>query len=480
MSGGRQMLKSISRLRNMVTRPLHTYRPTTETFPNLDTHLIASEMELAAKGLSRGRENQPSSESQTTDQVENDIFEHVSAAQKRAHDSLENHLAGFRQRLVELDFDTQFSDIRAASMGGLSDLSQELQIGLDDLHEARRDLTAQEKAYAAFTAKNKLDRPAKVSSKAGTFFKVTLIIFLMLGEFVTNGTLLAEGNSFGLVGGILESIIFSGVNVGVAVFFGLYLIPNLNHRNIFRKFAGLLSFFAYLSVAVIINLGLAHYREVAITLQEGAGALVMERLFGRTLILDDFQSWILFTLGFLFSLIAMIDSLTLRDPYPGFSHRDKALRVARAAYADERREAIEALGEVRKEYEETLTAARAGLGKQRGEHDAIVAHRLRLISIFDEHQAQLEKAGNALLRVYRDANSSARETEVPKRFEEKFQLERISVSVASEGEWKDADLRARIVEAQGEIDKLFGRLSDEFASALRRYVELDIIVPENK
>lgn len=472
------MLSSLERVKKLVSRPPHTYRPTTETFLNLDTQLIGADMALAEKGDSRGRDNQPPSDTRAFDQVENDIVEHVSAAQKRANDSLENHLTGFRQRLIDLDFETHFSNIRAASLGGLADLKQELQLGLDDLHEVRRDLNDHEKAFVSFRGKHRLDRPAKMSSAAGTFWKVAIIIALLIGEFVANGTLLSKGSALGLIGGVLESIIFSVLNVGGALFFGVYLIPLLNHRSFLLKLIGLVSSLAYLAFALSVNLGLAHYREVAGIIQEGAGVEVMQRLYQRPLTLDDFQSWLLFALGFFFSLIAMIDGLTLKDHYPGFSKRDRSLRTVRGRYVDQRRDSIEGLGEVRKQYEDALTEARADLGKQRAEHDSIVAHRLRLIALFDEHQNQLEKAGNVLLRLYRDANVAARTAPAPARFEEKFSLDRIVVSVSREGEWNEAELRARIASAQEEIDKIFVMLGKEFDDALARYRELDLLAPE--
>jgi hypothetical protein len=468
------MLNSLERLQKLIVRPSHTYRPTIETFPNLDTQFIAEDMQLTEKGNERGQADQPPTTGKSLDQVENDIIEHVSAAQKRAHDAMENHLDGFRKRLIELDFETQFSNIRAASLGGLADLKQELQIGLDELHEVRRDLTEQEAAYTNFKKKHRLYRPSKTSSPRATFFKIAVVILLLLGEFIANGALLAEGSELGLVGGILEALIFSAVNVGGALFFAVFLIPFFNHRNVVLKILGFLSFLSFLAYSLTINLGLAHYRE----LPERVGGAVMERLYTRPFILEDFESWLLFALGILFSLVAMIDGLTFRDTYPGFSYRDKALRAAREKYVATRRMAIENLGDIRRQYEDAMTAARGDLGKLRGEHDSIVAHRLRFVGLFDEHQSQLEKAANALLRVYRDANIAIRSTKPPTRFDQKVTLDRVAVSVSKEGEWNETDLRERIAAAQAEVDELFVTLNQTFNEAIGRYRELDNLAPE--
>lgn len=472
------MFQSLDRLRGLISRPAHTYRPTVETFPDLDTQRLSKDMQLTKRGQSRGSDNQPPTDSTSLDAVEAEIIEHIGAAQKRSHDALENHLAGFRQRLIDLDFDAQFSNIKSAALGGLSDLKQELQTGVDDLHGLRRDLTAAEKWNTSFKAKHKLDRPAKIGSARASFFKWALIVILVLVELVTNGELLSKGSDLGLVGGIVEALIFAVLNVGVALMFGIFAIPYLMHRNLLLKLFGLISLLAYFACLVGINLALAHYREVSGVLLEGAGEAVMQRLVNDPLGLQDFRSWLLFALGVLFSIIAVIDGLMMNDPYPGYQKVDKALRTARDKYAEMRRAAIDELGGVRKDYEELLTTSRSDLSKQRVEHDAIVSHRSRMISLFDDHQAQLEKAANALLRDYRDANVAKRNTPAPVRWNEPHAIPRITVSISKEGEWNSADLKTSIAEAQAEVDSIFISLGKEFDAAMAKYRELDSIAPD--
>lgn len=472
------MFQSLDRLRGLISRPAHTYRPTVETFPDIDTQRLSKEMQLAKRGQSRGGDNQPPTDSISFDAVEAEIIEHVAAAQKRSHEALENHLAGFRQRLIDLDFDAHFSNIKSAAMGGLSDLKQELQTGVDDLHGLRRDLTAAEKWSATFQKKHGLDRPAKIGTPRSSFFKWALIVVLVLVELFTNGELLSKGSELGLVGGIVEALIFAVLNVGVALMFGIFAIPYMNHRNLLLKLFGFLSLLAYFACLIGLNLALAHYREVSGAITEGAGELVMQRLLTEPMGLEDLRSWLLFGLGVLFSIIAVIDGVMMHDVYPGYQRVDKALRTARAKYADMRRVAIEELGAIRKEGEELLTTSRADLGKQRVEHDAIVSHRSRMISLFNDHQAQLEKAANALLRDYRDANVAKRSTPAPSRWNEAYQLPRVAVSISKEGEWNSSDLKAGIAQAQSEVDTIFISLGKQFDDALAEYRKLDTIVPD--
>lgn len=471
------MLESFQKLRDFVARPSHTYSATIETFQNLDTQRIIREMQLANKGRTRGELEQPPSDATTLDFIEEEVVEHIGSAQKRSYDELENHLAGFRQRLIDLDFENRFSHIDTAAQGSLSGLKQELEAGIDDLHPLRKELLDYETDHARFKERNKLYRPGNDATPRATTIKVMVIVALVIGELVVNGQLLSKGSELGLVGGIVEAILFAALNVGVALMFATVLgVRNLNHRNWFRKMFGLVATLAYLMLAIGINLGLAHYREVASAGLE-AGAEVLRRLRESPLELNDFMSWLLFGIGIMLSLIAFFDGLAFGDPYPGYRRVDKALRKAQAKYADVRRESIQALGDIRKEYEDVLRQATEDLSRQRTEHRAIVSHRTRMVSLFNEHQAQLEKAANAILRAYRDTNIAARGTPPPAHFAEAFRLERIEPKISKEGEFNTTKLDEKIGKAQQSINQLFGKLETQFDEAMARYRALDDLSP---
>lgn len=472
------MLDSFQKLRDLLARPSHTYSPTVETFQNLDTQRLIREMDLTAKGRTRGELEQPPSDAATPDFIEEEVIEHIGAAQKRSYDELENHLAGFRQRLIDLDFENRFNHIETTAQGSLSELKQEFEAGIDDLHPLRRELLDYEVDHANFKQRNKLYRPGANPTPRATTLKVMVIVALVLLELVVNGQLLSKGNEFGLVGGIVEALLFAALNIGVALMFATVLgVRNINHRNWFRKLYGLIAVLAYVVLTVGINLALAHYREIAESGLE-AGKVVLERIREQPFGLTDFKSWLLFGVGIMFSLIAFFDGLALGDPYPGYLRKDKALRKAQAQYADARRESIGQLGAVRKDYEDILRQATEDLSRQRTEHRAIVTHRGRMMSLFGEHQAQLEKAANAVLRAYRDTNIAARNSPPPKHFTEPYRLERIEPKIEKEGDFNTAELDEKIGKAQQSINVLFGKLEAQFEAAMARYRALDELAPD--
>ena len=112
------------------------------------------------------------------------------------------------------------------------------------------------------------------------------------------------------------------MNIIASFFWGMVLIRLVNRRNYFLKLIGLLSFLAYLAFAVALNLTLSHLREippaVAVSDHVGAGSAA-SAADGAAMALTDINSWILFTIGFIFSLIAMADGLLFFDPYIGYA-----------------------------------------------------------------------------------------------------------------------------------------------------------------
>jgi hypothetical protein len=471
------MPSTLAKLRGLLDRPVHAYRATTETFTNLDVQRLATSMTLAERGRTRGTEEQPPADSTTLDAVETEIIETVTAAQKTAHDELENQLTGFRARLIDLDFEARFSGIKDVAQSGLADLKAEQQMGLDDLHGVRRELTEAEEYLTEFRKQHRINRPAKINTTLGTTLKWLIIALIFLGELITNGYFLSRGAELGLAGGVLQAALFAFLNVGVPLLIAIKGLPFLTHRNGLAKLWGLFWLLFFLAETTVLNLGLAHYREAGAETLQGAGIEVMRRMTTAPLTMADFESWVLFGLGVFFSVIALIDGFSLNDSFPKFQEISDNRRKAQDRYAEMRRTRIQDLMDVREQYQEAVSDLRSDLSKRRTEHEAILAHRARQLTLFREAQNQLETAANALLRIYRDANVAARKTPAPAHFAEPFVLKRIEVEISRENEWNTDELKEAIKSAQADLEKVMATLGVEFDQALKNYRELDQLVP---
>jgi hypothetical protein len=469
---------ALSRLLESMRRPPHDKRPSTEVFPDIDVNRLASEMRLDGVGRKRGSGEEPATITTALDEVETRVLERVEAEKKRSHALVEDELRTYSERLSSLDFEARFASIRQAAPACVSEFKAAVAKGLDELHGLRRDLREIEDERDAFRSSNKLKRTARLHGGAGLFLKWALILVLFVVEAGLNGTFLAKGSEQGLVGGFSEAVTFALLNIGVALLLALFGAVQLNHRSWFRKLLGLIAVIAFVAFALALNLALAHYREVAGTVLEGGGQEVVARLRSAPLAIQDLQSWILFGMGSLFAVIAFLDGLWMYDPYPGYAALEQRLITKREAYITTRADLIDELREISSEFRDKMDELAHDLSVRRSEHDAIIAHRARLIHLFHQHQAHLERAANVLLQTYREANVKARSTEPPTRFALPHSLEKVEVAAHASSEWDQAELRQRVTAVQDLLTEQVLAIHRELEIAIERYRQLDELVPE--
>lgn len=481
------MLASLSKLKNLLDRPAHTFRVTTQLFTDLDVQATAASMNLVQLGKERGGQDQPPAAQTTLDAVEAEIIEKVASLQKDSQQQLEDELRAYRERLITLDFQKRFDDIGDLALDGLADLKVQQLKGLSDLHIARKDLLQAEDYLTNFRTQHRIMRPVKPPSAVASTLKWLVIVALFCAEMIANGYFLSTGAELGLVGGILEAVLFAALNVGVPVLIALKGLPFITHRNVVLRLWGLFWLAFFLVFTFILNLGLAHYREVgSVTSLADAGTKVMERIlpnlttenWPNLFLLNDLNSWILFGLGILFSVIALIDGFSMHERYPGLGEATKFRDDAREEYRYLYQSSLDDLSQTRQDYQDTISRVRHDLSLRRTEHDSIVSARSRLVTLFHAHQEQNQLAANAMLRAYRDSNVAARKTDAPDHFKEVYQLTRIPVQISREYEWNTEELKAEIEKAQANLGKVMEMLSEQFNIALASYRALDDLSPD--
>lgn len=469
--------EALNRLWETVRESNHDFRSTTDVFPIFEVEKVSRSLELMERGTESGAANQPPKSARALDDTEQRIVAKVEAEKKVSYQTLEDRFAHFSDRLKSLDFQGQFSLIRSANASSLSDFKAEAVRGEDELHILRDDMLVAENQLVKFKQKHNLERAAKLTSPEMLAFKVSVIVFLVLVETLMNGTFLGEGSSQGLIGGIVEAVVFAVVNIGYALVLGLSCSKLLAHRSVALKLGGYLTFAVYVVVAVGINLALAHYREIAEVSFEGAGTAVLERLQKNPAGLTDLKSWLLFGLGLLFSIVAFADACMMTDPYPGFASTEKQRNVKRVRYRSRKDQLIENLTDIRNEHNTKVNDIIRELSNRRQDFQATIAHRARLISLFNEHQNQLEQAANSLLTIYREANRKSRTTAEPKYFTTTYKMERLNAVPYVHEEWNDQELAAEINKHQQELTEQVKRVGEAYSVAIDRYHQLDTIFP---
>ncbi|WP_348626831.1 MARVEL domain-containing protein [Mesorhizobium sp. DCY119] len=439
---------------------------------------MAKDLDLVEEGKKRGALNQPPRTAKPYDDVEYTIIERVEEEKRTSQQSVESSLQLFAGRLSSLDFEDQFGLINLANSSSVSDFKAEVAVGVDELHGLRKSLNDAEREHAWFKDKHNLIRAARIPEGGAHILRVSLLLFLFLIETGMNGNFLAKGNVQGFFGGIVEAAAFSFVNIGIALLAAIFCARLVTHRSLPVKTFGAATIVAYVGLALTINLALAHYREVTGSLADGAGNLVISSMKADPAGLADIKSWLLFMVGMLFSIMAFIDGWFVLDPYVGYAGVEKRRNSARENYKDGKADLIERLQEVRDEHNDKVKDIIKGLGQRQREHRAIVDHRGKLLSLFAEHQNQLERACNQLISKYREANVQTRTTAAPKYFSNPYHLEKVKPKIAADGEWGEKELSTSIRDAQAKLNEQVRLIGRECENGISAYQELDKLHPD--
>ncbi|MDJ1465969.1 hypothetical protein [Nitratireductor sp. GZWM139] len=469
---------ALEKLRDKFLSEHHDYRASTDMFPSLNVDKIAKEMELAELGEKRGSEEQPPKTAKAFDDVESSIIEYVQEAKRTSHQKLEDRLHLYARRVAGLNLDEQLGMLQQANTSSLSDFNAEISNGLDELHAKRTDLKAATDELNAFKKEHRLERVARVNSGLTISLKWGILVLVFLVESILNGFFLSKGNEQGILGGVTEALAFSFVNIGAALLLAYYGARGITHRSFLRKLIAAGAILVYVAGAIIINLLLAHYREVSGTFMSGAGLEAIKNMRADPFGLNDISSWMLFLVGLLFSVIAFIDGCLLSDPYFGYAGVEKRRLARRDDYIATKAEQIEYLQEVRDEHNEQVEDILKELSARKREYAAILTSRNRIAALFDEHQAQLEEACRQLLAKYREANVQARSTAAPRHFSQVYKLPKTTNIIRTDGEISQKELDASIVKARKMLSEQMVEIGRMCDGGIKQYRDLDILFPE--
>lgn len=460
--------------------PQHDTRLSIEIFGQFDVDKVAKELDLEGKGAAKGANNQPSSGSQIPDEIESQIQERISAAKSSANEAAENHIHTYNERTSNLDFEGHFSELRQAGPLAVSDIQAQIQSGLNDMNTRRRKLLDVENEYSYFRTSNGLQyRTAKTVTSLELFLRVLVILTMLVFETYFNGTYLAKGSTQGLIGGVFEALTFAALNIGFSIVLTLYVIKQIVRQGLIWKLLGLIGIGAWIAVVLVINLALAHYREVASTFADGAGADILQNILQNPLGLNEFESWMLFAIGVLFAVITLVDVITFSDIYPGYTKRQARWDEEQSEYKEQFDDLIEDLNEIKEDYQEQLSKIGAALSARQRELDNILSNRNRLSSLYAAHHEQLQRAANALFSFYYERNKKCRTEQAPDRFNQRYLVPEMALSTGAAFEPREAQkIKSRISQAKQILDDQIKVVLDEYSNGIRQYRNLDILNEE--
>ena len=314
-----------------------------------------------------------------------------------------------RGELVETGGGEPTGDMHAAVRSAEGRFESIAQTRRPELDDKRLETEKRRTDFAKFRKEHDLTRREPHYPDAGwRSLMVGILMILFFVESFANSAFLAKGNELGLVGAYSIAFAISLLNILLSfLFFG----PGSRYLGHVNRWWGVLAgaaMMVYAGFAFVLNLGVAHYREVSGDLIGEAGVAVVRRMQQAPFGLQDAESWLLFGLGFLFSVIAFVEGRIFDDVYPGYGRRDRSMRKAREDHLAALEGVSGELDEIREDSLEDVKRIARDARQLPEKRRRITEDCRRWIAEFDRHAAHLQQVGETLIDEYRAANRIAR------------------------------------------------------------------------
>ena len=471
------MASKISDLKNSLARlteSVDVYTRGSRLVPLPDRSIIEKKLDPEAKGQERGKNNEPPPEADQADECELAI---ISAYEELLSDTAERvgeSAATYNSRISSIDLTAYMDDLTDGCRAALEAFNKQVTADVGMLKHRYEEVRDKANDFKIFREGRGIIRSADLPSSSRTQFGWAVIALLFLIESIANSGFLSVGNRGGLLGAYVEAFSFSFVNLSAGLITGHFFMRMRNSHIDQQRYFGWASSLIFFFIALFLNLSLAHYREVASlgVVGEGGGRLAIENLLSRPLALTEIQSWLLFSMGLIFWMVAAIDVYGLDDPVPGYGHVARKKQKSLKDYERYKEAMIEELDELRTDEEDSIKATRGQLGDLQAHRGALIESRRALFTQWDEFSEHCAKQTNELIDIYRRANKQERELEPPKSFET-----RITPSVPSLACFQtpvdEEKLRLQVDEGRKRLQVTQEQFYEEFKKALDVFADIE-------
>ncbi len=381
--------------------------------PDVEDALGALDVERRAR--SDGRQNHPPYDALEFSASEDRVVDHAEGGLKAVAADGVGALRRLRREvddglstLQPPDFESHERDVAL----GLDDRYSRIRYDLRDLFK-RRMIAERNLNY--FRRSLGVARPARYPES--NIYHFGLLAFVIVLESIANAYFFAQASDLGLLGGILQAAVFSLVNVAWSFGLGLTAYRYLNAPGIGFRLLAVIGVAVHLAGALLINLAIAHYRDLIALSPDGATFAVITQLKEAPFQLEAFESLMLFLIGSLIAGFAVWKGYNTDDPLPGYGPADRAFSEVDAVCRETREQLL-------LEAEDALDAARDPIDDDLAAFEASVGAVKDRLELFGAIADGLKNAGGAyqrlstsLLKVYREENQAVRNDPAPAHFD---------------------------------------------------------------
>ena len=397
-----------------------TPRSDAEIFSKIDVDKVIKSENIDRLGRETGEKELPPTNATPYDANESKIILKFKDELSESYRKAKDKIAGLNNRISKIDINPDFQNIENLPekiKKQAANLINEFGSRLITVKEARDQLSLD---FKEFQSTNNLSSlPDYPESK---FLSITILVAIVFIESVGNGYFFAKGNEFGFLGGYTQALIVASANVAFAFFWGYLAIPQINSVNKTKKYLGIISIPTYLLIAISFNLFVAHYRDELSLSFEGANFRAISAFLETPFFLKDFDSFILFFIGLIISVIALMDGYKFDDKYPGYGRIYRRYKEAERKYHLCCSNIVKSLHKLKTQSLEELDDLSENYKKDYNHLNIQLSTKNKLIDLYEQHYQHLEGVCDVVLKHYQHANSSSRKTPAPKYFDENFSM----------------------------------------------------------
>lgn len=466
-------MKPLAKIKEYLTQRPNQYIPSTMVFNELDLDVMAQQLQLKEKAQQRGASELPNTNSIDLDTVETEIVNSIEAEKNKCYETLRHELQAYDNRMAALSLDNKVFEIKNAAENAKSEFDAEARDGINQLEHDLQQVKELDQERKDFKKRNKLTRTANYPESPMLHWGVICVLFLI--ESLLNANFFANGLENGLLGGFMEALGITFVNISVGLSMGGFIYPQINNIKIRWRMFGWLTVLLYAFFAIAFNLFVAHYR-MALTgnAPELAGSSAVLSFIANPFALKEFHAWMMVGIGLIFSMIASVDAFKMNDSYPGYSKLEKKYVAALQNYAEHYAEIINKLREIKDDAIASIHNSKNLFSEQRAEFENIIIHRQGVLNAFTQRIPYLQNCAKHLINIYRETNITSRTSEAPAYFHVPFTLtapDSIESGSLHVNEQKNIDATALSIYKN--LDEITETMHSSFTSIQKRFPLLD-------
>ena len=387
---------------------------------------ISSELKVDENARQDASNEIPATNSADPTPTETALHAFHEAQIRKAESDADGHAKDLENRRLTIDIDGTKSELKR------SPSEAQLRINaVDSRHADERTRLMDQRSnqrsnYQLFKNANGLNGTADYPESQ--LWHWAIVAAVIVGETILNAYFFQKGNELGWFGGFWQALIFSLINVALAIGCARGFCHH-QHVRLRNAIAGWAALGAFVLLVLGWNLLLGHFRwalnEILQDPSREAGealALAVQRFSDAPFRLFDFEAVTLVLFGVIIAVGTFIKTYTVQSPYPGFASEQRKLDAIESDCRDAKRDMQDEVEEAIEEIKTDLIATRGGLNDKLTEYQQLLRQAEKIPDNLAKFYSEQQSNYATLSRQYRQTNSQIRQSPPPARFDDQPSL----------------------------------------------------------